>query len=71
MLAITTLRRAEKQLLMLPVPCLGLGFLARHAPEKEYEERAELLGYTGPLAIVKEKTVRNLQALLRLLGAID
>lgn len=71
MLTMTVFSKSEKRLLALPVPCLSLGFLADSAPEKEYEERAELLAYTGPLAIVKAKTVSNLQALLRMLGAID
>jgi hypothetical protein len=63
--------RAEKQLLMLPIPSLAVGFIDRNAPEEEYRERAELIAYTGPLALVKERNVRNLQALLRMLGAID
>lgn len=63
--------RAEKQLLALPVPCLAVGYLARDASESAYAERADLIGFAGPTAIVKERTTKNLRALLRILGAID
>jgi hypothetical protein len=71
MIAIAIFKKAEKDLLMLPIPSLAVGFLPRNASDEEYEQRAELIGYTGPLAIVKEKTVGCLRALMRILGAID
>lgn len=63
--------RAEKNLLALPIPSLNVGFLARNASDQAYYERAELIGYSGPLQIVEKQTAGCLKELLHILGAID
>lgn len=66
-----TFSKPEKQLLMLPVPCLAVGYLGKHDSDTVYSERSELIGYTGEDAVVKARTTKNLRALLRMLGAVE
>lgn len=72
MAATVKFTRAEKQLLVLPVPCLNLSFLWMSASDEEFAARAELIGYTGTDALVKRQDVGCLRALMRdVLGAIS
>ena len=63
--------RAERNLLALPIPSLAVGFLARNDTDEVYQQRSELIGYSGPLQIVETRNIKNLRRLLVMLGAIE